>query len=228
MGLSSAARAADETLLPWSLSEPWAPADRGIETADPGELPGLSLRSLRETAADSPPWISISGSVGALLMDTSFDAVGTDLAERQVRGIGTGLVDLEVMVPVHLGWRVGVAGEVDFWKDLQILGGGPVVSYRLATVSSGDEDRPDVEHLLKAGILYQSLAVTKSGFGRFDSTVTVRAGYELRIAITPEWYLVGDAELRYGAWTYKGSVMSGDTRLGGVAGVLSIGIAWVP
>jgi hypothetical protein len=212
MGLSSAASAADDELLPRSLSESWVPVDRGRERSGPG----------------SPSWISMSATVGALLLDTSFDAVGTDLVERQVKGIGTGFLGLEGLIPVQRGWRVGVAGEADLWKDLRIFGGGPVVTYRMAASPSFYLERPDVEHLLKVGLLYQALEVTKGGFGRFDPTVTARVGYELRIAITPEWYLVGDAELRYGAWKYRGSTVSGDDRLGGVAGVLSFGIAWVP
>jgi len=201
-GLSSVARADEEAVtLPTSLS------------ASPLEF--------SEPAAQS--WLSIDVSAGVLLMDFHFDALGTDFVRRKVSGIGTAALGVEGLVDVHPDWRVGLAAEADVWSDLRILAVGPVVTWRFS--GSGQSG---TEHFFKLGLFYETLEITKSGFGNFDPTFGVRLGYELRLGLSDRWSLLLGASLQYSQWNYSESILSGDDKIGGFGGLISIGIGWLP
>jgi hypothetical protein len=173
--------------------------------------------------------ISLHAYLGVLLMDFDFDALGTDFVRRQVSGIGTAALGVEGLVDVLPDWSVGLAAEVDVWSDLRIIAVGPVVSWRFSgSRGSAVSGQSDIEHFIKLGLYYEKLEITKSNFGSFDATVGVRLGYELRLGLSDRWSILLGASLQYSQWNYSEATLSGDDKIGGFGGLISVGISWLP
>ena len=208
LALPSAASAADPPDLPRSLSEPEPPTVR---------------------AGPDAPWGSFALYLGAAFRDTEFEATGTDSIEREVDGLGAATLGLEALVNLHEDWRIGLAAEAGWGGDLRFTGAGPAVTWTFARSQprkSGGAS--DWEHLLKLGVLFQTLEVDKSDFGDFKPAFEARAGYELRILMTSGWWATLGLEARYAVWDYDESILTGDDELGGFGVFISAGVAFTP
>jgi hypothetical protein len=86
----------------------------------------------------------------------------------------------------------------------------------------------DTEHYLKVALFYETLSITTSNFGSFDATFGARLGYELRLSLGGRWAVTVGAAVQYSQWTYSPSVLSGDDKIGGFGGLISVGAAWLP
>lgn len=208
LALPSAASAADPADLPRSLSEPELPATR---------------------AKPDDTWGSFALYLGAAFRDSEFEATGTDSIEREVDGLGAATLGLEALIDLHEDWRIGLAAEAGWGGDLRFAGAGPVVTWTFArSRPSGSARTSDFEHLLKVGVLFQTLEVDKSDFGDFKPTFEARAGYELRFLMTPGWSATVGLEARYAVWDYDESILTGDDKLGGFGVFVSAGIVFTP
>ncbi len=177
----------------------------------------------------SSPWGSVQAYTGLLFFDAEFDAMGTDFQRRKVDDTGTWVLGLEAMINLHPDWAIGGTAELGLSSDIQIVGIGPLLSWRFAASRTDTiTRRADFEHRIRVGGLYQTLEVDKSGFGDFDPTFALRAGYEVRIAFADHWGVVLGVELRHAIWDYADDVLTGDEELGGTAALISLGIAFLP
>jgi len=87
----------------------------------------------------------------------------------------------------------------------------------------------DNEHFLKLALFYEKLTVTKSNFGSFDSTFGVRLGYEMRLSVGDRWAIMIGAAFQYSQWNYYSpSILSGDDKIGGFGGLITVGVAYLP
>jgi len=210
--LGTAARASEDPPLPRSLAD--------------------AVRFEPEPAPARPPanpLFTLDAYLGMLFMDLDFEATGMDLVNREVTGIGTGLLGVEALFEVVPDWRIGLAAEVGIWGDLQILSVGPVLTWNFAgshrnRVTGVTED----EHYFKLALFYEKLEVTKTDFGDFDASFGVRVGYEMRLVLSEGWEVILGVALQYAQWDYSESVFSGDDKIGGLGGLISIGIGWLP
>lgn len=214
--IGGAAMAAEDDPLPRSLADAYPSTESIVPNPEPVKAPGQSF-------------MSVDAYLGALFMNMDFKATGTDSIPRKVSGLGTAIFGVEGLVDVAPNWRAGLAVEMGFWGDVQILGIGAVGSWRFAH-SYGDNAPAflDAEHYVRLGIFYEKLDITKSDFGNFDATVAVRVGYELRLSLGGRWFMLVGAHLQYSQWSYSPSVSSGDDKIGGFGGLITIGAAWLP
>jgi hypothetical protein len=221
----AAARADEESPLPRSIDE-WS------EVSPLGEAEALTILALAEpapTLAAGSSWISFDAYLGMIFMNMAFNTTGADSVNRVVKGIGTGAFGLEALVTLAPAWRVGLAAEIDYWSDLRVLAGGVVGTWRfMSSPTMSPAGRPDLEHLAKAGVYYESLTISVANFGSFSGTVGARLGYELRIAIATNWSFTAGAEVVYSKWKYSPAVLTGDTSIGGIGGLITVGIALIP
>jgi hypothetical protein len=162
-------------------------------------------------------------------MDMSFDALGTDLIKRKVSGMGTAVIGVEALFEVVQDWNLGLAAELDYWGDTRIIAVGPVASWRFSGSHVNNVTRySDTEHYVRLGLYYEKLTIAKSNFGSFDSTFGVRLGYELHMALGDGWFVTLGAQFQYSQWQYSPTVLSGDDKIGGFGGLISIGAAYLP
>lgn len=224
------ARADQEVPLPRSLLD--IPSERGRGSSDL-EAPAEPLLSPAMLAQDNPAppesrW-SLDAYAGAIFVDTRFSALGTDRVERQIRGIGAPLVGIEALYNLNDNWRIGLGGQGSLWRDVRMLSGGPVFTWRFThskdVAASG---RFRWEHFLRAQVAYESFADTKSGFGSFSGTVGAVLGYEFRLTLVRHYSLTIGADVQYAQWNYSPKVLSGDTSIGGLGGFFYVGIAFQP
>ncbi len=206
--LGAAAQAEEDRPLPRSLGESFGSA--------PALEPGRSF-------------LTLDASVGVLFMDMDFKAVGTDFVNRQVSGTGTAVLGLEALLDLAPDWRLGLAAELGLWGDLRIVAVGPAATW---CFSNPHRNAPpvlgDTEHYLKLGLFYEKLSIAKSDFGSFDATLGARLGYELRVSLGDRWSLTLGAAFQYSQWDYSPSILSGDDKIGGFGGLISVGVAWLP
>lgn len=168
--------------------------------------------------ASTPAWAQEVGvSAGALVMDSEFETIGSDLTARELDGLGLGAVDVEVLLDVGADWRVGLAGEAAFGGDLRAFGAGPLVAWRIGE-----------GHWLRAGALFTRLEVRESGFGDFEAAVVPRAGYEYRFSLGSGFSARIGAEARWSRFEYEEDVVAGDDTLGGAAVLLYVGLGLSP
>jgi hypothetical protein len=224
--IGAAALADEESPLPRSLAD-WAEASPARETE------GLSSLTLAEPAPALAPggsWISFDAYVGMIFMSMGFNTTGLDAINRVVKGIGAGAFGLEALVTLDPAWRVGLAAEIDYWSDIRVLAGGVVGSWRfLSSQALSPAGRPTLEHFAKVGVYYESLTISKANFGSFTGTIGARLGYELRFTLGRNWSLVAGAEAVYSRWKYSPAVQpGGDTSIGGIGGMVTVGIVLIP
>jgi hypothetical protein len=205
---------------------------RSLMDASPaaGSLPSEEAVRPAEPFAGPPgshgPFL-VDAYLGALFQDMKFTATGTDFIERQVKGTGALAVGVEGFYAIVPDWRVGLLFEGDFWGNLEVLGGGVEGAWRFSSTRSVvAQGAPEMEHFLKLGLLYEDLKITKSNFGSFKSSFGIRAGYEFRYAMGGYWSLAIGAALQYAQWKYSPAVLSGDTKIGGIGGLLEAGISY--
>jgi hypothetical protein len=225
--LGSAALAAEDGSLPRSLAEEY-----------PGTQPAATETFWPEVAVASPEpaaaaaeksFMTLDAYLGWLLMDMSFDALGTDLIKRKVSGTGAAVIGVEALFEVVRDWNLGLAAELDYWGDTRIIAVGPVASWRFSGSHVNNVTRySDTEHYVRLGLYYEKLTIAKSNFGSFDSTFGVRLGYELHMALGDGWFVTLGAQFQYSQWQYSPTVLSGDDKIGGFGGLISIGAAYLP
>ncbi|HZE97387.1 MAG TPA: hypothetical protein VE981_10205 [Planctomycetota bacterium] len=209
---------AEEDVLPRSLADP--SPDLSLATEP---VPEPAMKEVIKS------WGSLDAYLGVLFMDFKFDALGTDFVRREVNGTGTAVIGLEGLIDLDPDWRVGVAVEAGLWSDIRIIAGGPMVAWRFAgSHKNAVNGLSDNEHYLKLGLFYEKLTVSKSNFGSFDATFGVRLGYEMRLSLGERWSVTIGGALQYSQWDYSPSVLSGDDKIGGFGGLISLGFAWLP
>jgi hypothetical protein len=192
-------------------------------------------RPLPRSLAESPPlepspsFMTLDASLGVLFMDMDFKALGTDFVNRQVSGTGTAVLGLEALVDLAPDWRLGLTTEAALWGDIRILAVGPVASWCFSgSPPNATSELGDAQHFLKLGLFYEKLDVTKSNFGSFDASFGARLGYELRLSLGNRWSMSIGAALQYSQWNYSPTILSGDDKIGGFGGLITVGAAWLP
>lgn len=183
-----------------------------------------------ESPAQKPPEASASLSVylGVEFLDLEFDALGADLRDRNLEGIGLPTLGVEGLLYLGEDLRLGAALEAAYWGDTRVLSAGPVLAWRFAVGGEVKFQPPEMEHSFKLGMMYRQLEVSKSGFGDFDPAFGLRGGYELRLNVGEWLMLVLAADVRYSVFGYDGDVLSGDDETGGLGVLISVGLAWLP
>jgi hypothetical protein len=224
--LALPAGAQDVLLAPRSLSEDLVRPDRMPEGRDgspsfPWEFQGEK--------GPSTSILLLDLTAGAEFMDTSFKALGKDQVEKNMSGLGAPQVGLEGLLDLGETWQLGLGARASFWRDVRIIGGGPVAAWRFAHSDAvAQSGRFRLEHVAKLQISYESFTNTKSGFGSFDPTIGASLGYELRWNIVHHYSLLVGASVEYAQWKYSPGVLSGDTKVGGLGGFIYIGIGARP
>jgi len=225
--LGAAAQAAEDPPLPPSLAYALPAGPPAPERFGPGAPDALLEPG--STKAPAPPFMTLDAYLGMLFMNFDFEATGADAVNRKVKGIGTGVLGVEALVDVLPDCRLGFVGETALWSDLRVFSGGPEISWEFSGSPRGAPGgRLDPEHYVKLALSYEKLTVSKNMFGSFDPTFGVRLGYELRLPLGDQWSLTVDAAVQYSRWTYSPSILGGDDRIGGVGGLISVGVAWLP
>lgn len=214
--LGAVARAAEDPPLPRSLADVVPPGAAVLTEPEPVMARAKSI-------------FSLDAYLGMLFMDLDFQATGTDFVRREVKGIGTALVGVEGQVEILPDWRLGLVAEVGIWSDIRILSIGPEVAWQFAgSHRNAVTGLSDNEHFLKLALFYEKLTVSKNNFGDFDSSFGVRLGYEMRLTLNDSWAVTLGAFLQYSQWNYSPAILSGDDKIGGFGGLISVGIAWLP
>ncbi|HYE99615.1 MAG TPA: hypothetical protein VEJ18_11925, partial [Planctomycetota bacterium] len=183
-----------------------------------------------EPPAQKPPEASASLSVylGVEFLDLEFDALGADLRDRNLEGIGLPTLGVEGLLYLGEDFRLGAALEAAYWGDTTLLSAGPVIAWRFAVGREVKFQPPEMEHFFKLGLMYRQLEVSKSDFGDFEPAFGLRGGYELRLNVG-EWLMVAlAADVRYSVFEYDEDVLSGDDEAGGLGVLISVGLAWMP
>lgn len=171
---------------------------------------------------------SLSAYLGVEILDLEFDALGTDLRDRNLEGMGMPTLGVEGLINLGEDFRLGLALEAGYWGDTTILSAGPLVAWRFAVGREVKFQPPEMEHYLKLGLMYRQLEVSKSGFGDFEPAFALRGGYELRLNVG-EWLMVAlAADVRYSVFEFDDDVLQGDDEVGGVGVLISVGLAWLP
>lgn len=228
--LGAAAYAGEDRPLPRSLADSFeAPPTAALEGLRP-EDPGAEA-ALEPAPAFAPikHFMSIDAYVGMAFMNMDFKALGTDLINREVSGIGTGVLGVEALLDLSYDWRIGLAAEVAMWGDIRIFSVGPVATWCFSgSHANSVTGISDTEHYLKLAVFYEKLSVSKNNFGDFDASFGVRLGYELRLSLGERWAVTVGAALQYAKWDYAETVVSGDHSIGGFGGLITIGAAYLP
>jgi len=200
------------------------------ELGEPGPERFFSSDFRGFSSLENAPNFSVSAETGALFTDLHFKAVALDGTSRIVKGVGLIPVYLDGTYRVGGDWWVGLGGGGAFSSDVSQWGGGPEVIWRFSASHSFSPSKPpETQHFLTAGVWWEDMEVTKSGFGSFKSTIAPQVGYRFRTPLGGEggWAFQIDLRYEYAPFRYSEPVLSGDRQMNGHGLLLGFGLAVV-